>query len=875
MGWLGQIRRRLAVLFHRDRFAHDLEEEMQSHLDLQAQDNQENGMPVEEAAFAARRQFGNATLLRETSRETWGWGWMERLAQDLTYTFRALRKNPGFAAVAVIVLALGSGANTAIFTVVNAVLLRPLPFPEPDRLVYFTEINPHKGLEGGWVAPGNYLAWRERSHWMQDIGAFVPTRPVLTGDGEPVRLNGVEATASLLTTLGLRPVLGRLFTPEEDRPGRNTVALIGESLWRGRYGARGDVLGRTVAIDSKQYTVVGVIAADIRLAEDTAEVWIPLGLGPNARNSHNGFYLYAIGRMKSGVSVQQARDEMRTLGESVYRENPRQGLSGWEVVTDKLSDRMVRRTRPQLLLLSAAVGLLLLVACVNVANLLLTRSAQRGREISVRAALGAGRWRIVRQLLTESLVLSLLGGAGGLILAHWVVNLLYGWMPEGMRTGVLPGLDLKVLGFTLAVSIGTGVLFGLVPALRATRFDLAGSLKEAGRSIAAGRGRLAGALVISEAALAVVLLIGAGLLIRSFTRLLTVNPGFRPEHLLTLRVPLTAKYRPSGRVAFYENVLQRVRAIPGVRSAAGAEFLPIEGSGPNIEFAVEGRPFSGSGAFVGNRIVTPGYFETMGIARIRGRSFDFHDDSTTPEVAVINETMASTCWPGEDAVGKRFRLNPRGNSAWIAVVGVVRDVKHFGLDGKRWPEAYFPQRQRDWPSLSLVVRTSADPLATMPEIRAVIRGVDPNVAVAEVRTMEKIVADSVAPRQLSMILVAAFAALALALACIGLYGVISYSVVQQRHEMGIRMALGAERRDLLKLVLTRGTLLALAGLMVGMAASLAVTRLLSGMIFGIALLDPLTYAGVAVVVLTAATAAVYIPARRATEIDPTEALRYE
>ncbi|MGA2144369.1 MAG: ABC transporter permease [Bryobacteraceae bacterium] len=876
MVWFGQIRRRLAVLLHRDRFDRDLEEEIESHLELQAQDNREDGMAAREARYAARRQFGNATRLKEASREAWGWGPLERFAQDLAHAIRLLRKNPGFAATAVVVLALGSGANTAIFMVVNATLLRPLPFHDPNRLVFLTEINRHTGIEGGWVAPGDYLQWRERSHLMQDIGAFVSTRPILTGAGDPVRLNGVEATASLLTTLGVKPVLGRLFSQEEDRPGRNSVVLLSENLWRGRFGARDDIPGQTVMIGGKPYTVLGVVPSNARLDGDPWDLWVPLGLPPAARDSHGGFYLFAIGRMRAGVRVGEARKEMSAIGEGIDRENRQTRGSGWTVITEELSDRLASGSRPQLMLLSVAVGLLLVVACVNVANLLLTRSVQRGREIAVRAALGAGRWRIVRQLLTESLVLAFLAAGAGLLLAQWVDGLLYRWMPASMQAEARPAVDLPVLGFALAVSIGTGMLFGLAPAFRASRLDLVEALKESGRSVSLGRGRLSGALVVSEAAMAVVLLIGAGLLIHSFARLLSVDPGFRPERLLTFQAPLSsAKYKDRDRVAFYEELLQRVRALTGVRSAAGAEFLPIEGAGPNVEFAAEGHPWVGSDAYVGTRIVTPGYFETMGISLVRGRTLDFHDDSTKPEVAVINETMAAICWPGQDPVGKRFSLNPRGGFEWIRVVGVVHDVKHFGLAGKRWPEAFFPERQRGWPSMRLVVRTTADPLAIMPAIRAAIRGMDPNVPAAEVRTMEKIVADSIAPRQLSMILVASFAGLALAVASIGLYGVISYSIAQRRHEFGIRMALGAERRDLLSLVLGQGMLLTLAGLAAGIAASLGITRLISGMLFGITFLDPLTYAGVAVVVLAAAAVAIYIPAWRATRIDPIEALRYE
>jgi len=870
MALFGQFFRRLAVLLHRDRLDRELEEEIESHLELQIQDNRENGMPEPEAGASARRQFGNAALLKEASREAWGWRWLEQLAQDLAYAARIMRKNPGFTAIAVVVLALGSGANTAIFTVVNAMLLRPLPFRDAHQLVSIAEINRPKGIEGGWVSPGSYLDWRDRSHLVQDIGAFESQPMTLTGAGDAMRLNGVHATASLLTTLGIRPVLGRLFTPQEDQPKGNAVALLNENLWRDHFGGRSDILGRPIVIDSKPYTVVGVVACDIRLDQEPWDVWTPLGLGPDDLHSYRGFWLFTIGRMKPGVTVDQARAEMRAIGASIYRRDPE--LAGYEVTTETLSDKVVHGIRPELLLLSAAVGLLLLVACANVANLLLARAMQRGREISVRAALGAGRWRIVRQLLTESLVLALLAGAAGLLLAYWAVNLLYGWMPQRMQTGVRPDVDLAVLGFTLAVSLGTGLLFGLAPAFRAAKVDLVESLKESSRSVTFGRGRLGGALVIAEAALAVVLLTGAGLLIRSFVQLLSVNPGFRPERLLTLKVPLPFE-KSSARVAFYEELLQRVKALPGVRSAAAANYLPIYGIGPSIEYAVEGSPWKGSGAFVGTRNVAPGYFETMGIPLLKGRTLDLHDDSKGTRLAVINETMASAGWPGEDAVGKRFKLNPSINRDWTTVVGVAGNVKHFGLDGKKWPEAYFPEL--GWGTMSLVVRTSADPLALVPAIRAIVRGMDPNVPVADVRSMEKIVTDSVAPRQLSMILVACFAGLALALASIGLYGVIAYSVAQRRHELGVRMALGAVRGDVLRLVLARGTSLTLAGLALGMAASLAATRLLSGMLFRVTFLDPLTYAVVAVTVLAAASAAAYIPARRATRIDPMEALRYE
>jgi putative ABC transport system permease protein len=876
MAWFGRLRRSLAVLFHRDSFDRDLSEEMQRHLEMQAEENAENGMSPDLARHAAQQRFGNVAVLKETSTETWGWGPLERLAHDLRYALRLLRRNPSFTVMAVAILALGSGANTAIFTVLNAMLLRPLPLHDPGQLLYLTEVNRQKGLEGGWVAPGNYLEWRDRSHLMQDIGAFVSSRTILTGAGEPVRLEAVGATASLLTTLGIQPIIGRTFGTAEDQPGKDTVVLISEGLWHSRFAARSDILGQPIVLDGKPRTVIGVLPSTVRLDLSTWDIWAPLALAPGARNAHNGFYLYAIGRMKPGVDLEHARAEMRAVGNSISRENGHLGLSGWEVVTERLSDRLVRRTRPQLLLLSVAVALLLLVACANVANLLLTRSAQRGHEIAVRAALGAGRRRIVRQLVTESLVLSLIAGAAGLLLAQWTVRLLYGWLPDDLQTGVFPTVDLRVLTFTLLVSAGTGLIFGLLPALRACRFELIESLKDSGRGITPGRGRLGGLLVVSEAAIAVVLLVGAGLLMRSFAHLLSIDMGFRPERVLTVQVPLSSKkYNDRAKVAFYEQALERVRALPGARSAAGAEVLPIEGKGANIEFAVEGRPWSGSGAFVGTRIVTPGYFETMGIPLLKGRGLDIQDDSKAPDVAVINETMASTCWPGEDPIGGRFRLNPRGNSPWITVIGVVHDVKHFGLDGKKWPEAYYPQRQTGWPSMRLVVRTAADPIALLPAIRDVIRGIDPAVPVAEVRSMDQVVADSVAPRKLSMVLVVSFAALALALASIGLYGVIAYSVTQRRHELGVRMALGAGRGDVLRMVGARGLLLTVVGLAAGIGASLAATRFLSDMLFGVTPIDPLTYASVAVILLFTASAAVYIPARRATRIDPMEALRYE
>ena len=600
-------------------------------------------------------------------------------------------------------------------------------------------------------------------------------------------------------------------------------------------------------------------------------------MGATARDQHNGFYLLAIARMRNEVTVEQARREMRSVGESVYREHQEQGLRGWEVVTERLQDRMVQKARPLLVLLSFAVGLVLLIACVNVANLLLARSTRRRRELAVRSALGAGRWRIIRQLLTESIVLSLAGGCVGLLFALLGVHGIYRWMPERLYLGTRPHMDLTVLAFTILAAVATGILFGLAPALQAGRIDLQEALKDGARSIGSCRGRLSRTLVVLETCLAVVLLIGAGLLVKSFVRLLSVNPGFRAERLLTFQVPIpSGRYsKDSARVVFYESLVARLRAFPGVRSAGGAQFLPIEGGGANIEFAVEGKPRGPAGTFVGTRIVTAGYFETMGIPLIKGRLLNMHDDSKVPEVAVINETMASSYWPGEDPVGKRFRLNPRGNSAWITVVGVAGNVKHFGLDGKMWPEAFFSQRQRGWPSMRMVVRTSTDPSAIAASVRSMVRELDRNVPIAEVRTMDKIIADSVAPRRLSMILVAGIAGLALLLAGIGLYGVISYSVAERQHEIGIRMAIGADGKNVLRLVVGEGLKLAAVGLAAGVGVSLVISSLISRLLFGITAYDPATYALVVATLFAVAVVAAYIPAHRATRVTPTEALRSE
>ena len=804
---------------------------------------------------------------------------MIQFPQDLRYGFRMLANSPGFTAVAALTLALGIGANSAIFTLVNAYLLRPLPVAEPGRLVLISEIQAAKGFVGSVSFP-TYLDWREQNQVFEELAAVRGEDFNLTGTDEPERLYGARVSAGFFRTLGVRPILGRGILSEEDQPGGARVVVLSRGFWQRRFGAQPDILGQALTLDGERFTVVGVAPSDFRISRTAPyELWVPLALEPN-RAGRGTHFLLVMARLKPGISIARAQADLTAISSRLARQYPEN--IGWGAMVENLHARLMREARPALLVLLAAVGLVLLIACANLANLLVARGAARQKEIAIRTALGAGRLRVVRQMLTESLLLALLGGGLGLLLALWGVNLLNAIIPAGIQPLQAARADATVLGFTLLVSLATGVLFGLAPALNVSKPDLAQTLKEGGRSSsAAGRhGRLRDSLVVSEVALAMVLLAGAGLLIKSFMRLQQVDPGFRSESALTMELSLPqARYlKPQQRAAFYEQLLERIAGLPGVRAAGACTQLPLSGGETIWGLTIEGRPEPGPGEVLqaGHRSVSPDYFRAMSIPLRRGRYFTAQDREGAPGVVIINETMANRFWPNQDPIGKRIRLGAgRSGAPWIPIAGVVADVKYSGLDRQPGPEMFLPHLQNPSPRMAIVVRAATEPASLATALRSAVTALDRDQPVANIRTLEKIVSDSVAPRRLTMLLLGIFAALALVLAGVGLYGVISYSVTQRTHELGVRMALGAQPSEVLRLVIGHGMILTMIGVAIGLAGAFALTRFLSSLLFGVTARDPATFLAVALALASVALAACYIPARRATRVDPMVALRYE
>ena len=808
---------------------------------------------------------------------------MRTLWHDVRYGARMLVRSPGFTAVAVLALALGIGANTAIFSVVKAVLLNPLPYPDSDRLVWIRETNPASGILDEPASAPNFNDWRTQSQSFEALAAFSGAAMTLTGEGEPERLTGVATSANFFQVLGVAPALGRGFSPEEEAAGKNRVVVISHGLWQRHFGARPEAIGRTLTLNGNPHTVVGVAPPDFKnpvRGQRAPELWVPIAFNfePTQRRSD---YLSVVGRLKPGTTIEQARADLGAVAARLAQEYPATN-TGWGVKVVPLHERVVGDVRPALWVLMGVVGFLLLIACANVANLLLARSAARRQEIAVRSALGARRGRLVRQFLTESLMLSVVGGGLGLLLAAWGVELLVALSPGNIPRLDEVGLDSRVLLFTSAVSVATGVLFGLLPALQASKTDLSESLKEGGgRGSTAGRGagRLRNSLVVSEIAITVVLLAGAGLMIRSFLSIQSVDPGFRPERILTFNFGLpSAKYREDPQLtAFFEQFVARAAQLHGVERAALASALPLAGGADVLAFSIEGRPAPPPEVVQDAEFtsITPDYFDVMGIPLVRGRKFTERDREGAPEVVIVNETMARRYWPNEDPLGKRINLGNPEQSPWRTVVGVIGDVRRGGLDKEPYPQMHAPLAQAPYNTVAFVARTSGDPLALVPAVRRELAEQDRDLPLSSVRTMEQVLADSVARRRFQMLLIASFASIGLLLAGVGIYGVISYSVAQRRHEIGVRMALGARAPDILRLVVGQGLGLALAGVGVGLLAAFALTRVLASMLYGVSTTDPVTFVGVALLLAGVALLASYIPARRATKVDPMVALRYE
>jgi putative ABC transport system permease protein len=811
---------------------------------------------------------------------------MNTLLADLRYGFRSLLKSPGFTAVAVIALALGIGANTAIFSVVNALLLKPLPYKDAERLVLIWHTYPKLNLDQASVSAPSYIEYRDMTGSFEQVATATSWSVNLTGVGEPERLQGARVSYNLFTTVGVQPIAGRGFLAEEDQPGKNRVAVLSYGLWQRRFGGDPGLVGQTITLDGNTYYVIGIMPKGFVFMIDV-DLFTPIAFTPEqlAATNHGNEYLVCVARLNPGVAFGQAAAEMNTLADQL---RPQFYGPNWGISVVPLREQLVGSFRTALFILLAAVGCVLLIACANVANLLLARASARHKEIAVRTALGAGRSRIVRQLLTESVLLASLGGAFGLVLAFVGIRLLVLGVPEDI-TGFLVGwkdigINAPVLGFTLAVSMLTGVIFGLVPAFQASNPDLNESLKEGARGGTEGRHRnfVRSTLVVIEVVIAMVLLVCAGLLIRSFMRLQQVTPGFNPSNVLTMQLSLPrSKYGENQQIAsFFEQVVQRVQALPGVSSAAVGNNLPMGNDNWNASFAVENLQVGPDepSPHGDPHMISPDYFQAMGIPLLRGRFFTEGDSKDSLPVAIIDETLAGQYWPDQDPVGHRiaaFFDGPRGQLHWRQIVGVVGHVKQYGLDGKTKVQYYFPQSQRPERDTYLIVRTTSESKGMTAAVRSAVESIDKDQPIYRVMTLEQIVSNSVVQKRFSMFLLGIFAAVALVLAAVGIYGVMSYAVTQRTHEIGIRMALGAQRKDVLALVVRQGMVMTLIGVGIGLAGAFAATRVMASLLFGVGAHDPLTFAAISLLLGGVALIASFIPAIRATKVDPMIALRYE
>jgi len=800
------------------------------------------------------------------------------MGKDLRFALRMMRKSPGSTTVAVIALALGIGANTAIFSVVNAVMLSRFPFDRPDRLVMVWEASPRTG-KPNVVNALNFIEWQERNRSFERIAEFIAWYADLSGDGEPEHVNEMTVSSGFFEILDVKPIVGQWFTPEEDTPGNDHVAILSESLWRRRYGADPKIVGRNILVNNHQMTIVGVMPAAFRFPIAKADLWMPLGIDRNVASSHaQGRNFSTIARLRDGVSLASAQADMNIIARELQQERP-DFNSKWGITVVPLRDQVVGDVRTPLLVLLGAVGLVLLIACANVANLMLMRAAARTREIAIRAALGAARFRIARQLLVESVLLALLCGAAGLIVCLWTVTGLASALPESISSLNVKTIqvDASVFFFTLFVTLATGVLFGFAPAFKASRASVNEALKSGNSGSTSGRSLLRSALVVSEVALSMILLVGAGLLIRSFARLTGVDPGFDAPHVLSMQLSTAGLFENDGKLmGFTAEALDRVRAIPGVEAAGTSHFLPLGRYDSATGFWRDDRPRPAYGeeTITDVQVVMPGYFAAMNIPILRGRVFDEHDvRATKPHLVVINETLAKQIYPNEDPIGKI--LDVQWGREPYQISGVVGDVHQRALNADLRPALFIDNKQEPIGLTNLVVRTHADPKLLAVAIQKEIRAINRSIAFSDVKTMDEYVTASIAAPRFNTVLLGSFAALALALACVGIFGVISYSVTQRTQELGIRRALGADASSVLRMVLVEGLRVVAIGLAIGLIGALALTRLLQSLLFHVAAADPLTFVAVVVILAAVALLASYLPAKRAASVDPMVALRYE
>jgi putative ABC transport system permease protein len=875
---LGDLLRRWRALTHKDQLEHELDEEMQFHLDRDIEQKIKSGMSPEDARYAALKAFGGMDQSKEVCREARGVSTVENILRDVSYSVRVLLKSYAFTIVVILTLAIGIGANTAIFSFANGILLRPLPYPQSDRLAALDETALKRGIDSMSVAYPNFLDWREQNTVFEGIGAYLGTsRFSLSGAGEPIEIRGSPISHGLLEILRVSPQLGRTFTANEDRPDEDAVVIIGHDLWQRNFGGDTNIIGRKIMISNRPRTVVGVMPRGFRFPE-ISELWVPLALTPQGftRNDHR---LRSIARLKDGVSFREAQSEMTNIAARIEQQHPvtNEGLG---VKVTSLHDDLTGNYREALLILLGVVGCVLLVACVNVANLMLARATARQKEFALRTALGAGRWRIFRQVLIESLMLAIIGGALGFALSIWALRVLLTSIPIQLPFWMNFSIDPRVLGFTIVITLLTGLIFGAVPALQTSRVDLNDTLKEGGRGTVGGRSRSRSFLVVTEIALSLVLLVGAGLMIQSFLRLRRVNVGLDPTNVLTTTLNLpSAKYKEDEQlVAFFKQLVQRVRTIPGVQEASTTGTLPLSGSGWGRSLTVEGFPILsvGQAPMIQHTVITPGYFRTMGIPLRSGRDFTDADTKGSPEVTIIDERLAREYWPNESPIGKRVRFGPPDyNEPWHTIIGVVGTVRHQRMQEHTRKSVYLPHQQVPVTGTTLVTRTQSDPKDIVAAIRREVAQLDSDLPVSKVATMEEVVAESIWQPRLYATLFAVFAGGALLLALIGIYGVMAFLVQTRIHEIGVRMALGATAGDVFKLVVGRGMKLTIAGVLIGIAGAIGVTRLMHGLLFNTSATDPIVFILISLLLSTAAFLACYIPARRAAKVDPLIALRYE
>jgi putative ABC transport system permease protein len=862
----------------RKRMMEDLDQDIRDFIERETQDNIERGMPPEEARYAALRKFGNVTRVKEETWELWSFVWLEQLWQDLRVGLRMLSKSPGFTSVAILALALGIGANTAIFTVIDAVLLRPLPYPDPGRVVWVTEFMPQSGRST--VLTPEYAAWEKEGKVFDQFGAFSLTRGInLTGGAHPERILAGHVTQRFFSVLGIEPALGRTFLPGEEQAGHDHVAVLSHDLWQGYFNRDPSILAKSVILDGVSYSVIGVMPRRFfHPGSAGVGVWLPDALPPGSERPGMAMGIVSvIGRLKPDVNPERAQAALEVVTRRMDNQYPppwsRYHASAHARVIP-LHGWLTGDVRPALYVMLGAVGLVLLIACANVANLLLARAVSREKEIAIRAAIGAGRSRLIRQMLTESTLLAVCGSGLGLLLVLPLTTVLQSYVPES-----LPGhlnLDFRVLGLTLACALATGVLFGLAPALAACRLRLTESLKDSSSHFSESKThrRVRSGLVIAQLGLSLVLLVGAGLLVKSFMLLLKVKSGIDPHNVLTAQVWLTPEniYDPPRQREFFQQVLERARMIPGVEFAGATTEMPFTmfndlGSG----LRPEGQPEPGSDLTYCPATVTPNYFRAMGIRLLSGRFFGERDSEGAPQVVILDQSLARALFPGQNAIGKRIWRH----DSWQTVASVVADTHHLGLSEGVMPELYSSYLQGPSSFMFVVVRTSSDPLTYVPALRNAVLAVDKSLPLADVKTMEQRLGESLSARRERLLLLGAFALLAVLIATSGVYGVTAYSVTRRTHEIGVRLAMGAQPRDVMRMVMAQGLRTILLGIAVGLAGALALSRALTNFLYNTPTTDPLTFSLVSLLLGGIAWLAVYIPARRATKVDPMVALRYE